>query len=211
MLGSPPGLPGRTERKPAAEGPTTVAIGDTNRALGNASVALGRRAVAGGGSFVFADGASNTSLTGGINQFFVRASGGVRFFSNGAASLGVELAPGGSQWLALSDLNVKHHFRDLDGEEVLVKFAAMPVREWSYKEQDAAIRHIGPTAQDFHAAFGLGEDPLRIGTLDADGVALAGVRALEARSRQQADELATLKLEIARLRELVAALPAVPR
>ena len=194
-----------------AEGPTTVAIGDTNRALGNASVALGRRAVAGGGSFVFADGASNTSLTGGINQFFVRASGGVRFFSNGAASLGVELAPGGSQWLALSDLNVKHHFRDLDGEEVLVKFAAMPVREWSYKEQDAAIRHIGPTAQDFHAAFGLGEDPLRIGTLDADGVALAGVRALEARSRQQADELATLKLEIARLRELVAALPAVPR
>jgi hypothetical protein len=64
---------------------------------------------------------------------------------------------------------------------VLTRIAAMPVTEWSYKAQDAAIRHIGPTAQDFHAAFGLGEDPLRIGTLDADGVALAGVKALEAR------------------------------
>ena len=45
---------------------------------------------------------------------------------------------------------------------------------------------MGPTAQDFHGAFGLGEDPLRISTIDADGVALAGVRALEARTRDSA-------------------------
>ena len=54
----------------------------------------------------------------------------------------------------------------------------MPIREWNYKAQDAAIRHVGPTAQDFHAAFGLGEDPLRISTIDADGIALAAVKAL---------------------------------
>jgi len=59
----------------------------------------------------------------------------------------------------------------------------MPVREWNYKAQDAAIRHVGPTAQDVHAAFGLGTDPRRIGTVDADGIALAGVKALEARTR----------------------------
>jgi len=59
----------------------------------------------------------------------------------------------------------------------------MPVREWSYKTQDAAIRHVGPTAQDFHAAFGLGEDERRINSIDADGIALAAVRALEARTR----------------------------
>ena len=73
--------------------------------------------------------------------------------------------------------------------------AAMSVREWSYKAQDASIRHMGPTAQDFHAAFGLGEDPLRIGTMDADGVALAGVKALESRTRVWADERAALVAE----------------
>jgi hypothetical protein len=60
----------------------------------------------------------------------------------------------------------------------------MPVTEWSYIAQGESIRHIGPTAQDFFVAFGLGEDPLRISTLDAEGVALAAIRALEARTRE---------------------------
>ena len=72
----------------------------------------------------------------------------------------------------------------LDAEDVLARIARMAVTEWSYKDQAPSIRHIGPTAQDFRAAFGLGEDPLRIGTLDADGVALTVVRALEARTRE---------------------------
>ena len=75
-------------------------------------------------------------------------------------------------------MNMKENFRDLDGDGVLAKISAMPIREWNYKSQDAAIRHVGPTAQDFHAAFGLGEDPLRISTIDADGIALAAVKAL---------------------------------
>ncbi len=111
------------------------------------------------------------------------------FYTNAAMTVGVQIAPSGTQWLVFSDVNSKHLFRDLDGEEVLGKLAGMPIREWSYKAQDAAIRHVGPTAQDFHAAFGLGEDPLRIGTLDADGVALAAIQALEARTRAQDDRL----------------------
>ena len=134
------------------------------------------------------------------NQFKVRAAGGVEFFSNPQANIGVRLVAGGVQWTSLSDVNAKHLFRDLDGEDVLTKYAAMPVREWSYKAQDATIRHIGPTAQDFHAAFGLGEDPLRIGTLDADGVALAGVKAVEARTRHLAERLAAFETENAGLR-----------
>ena len=66
----------------------------------------------------------------------------------------------------------------MNGADVLAKIAGMPIREWNYKAQDAAVRHVGPTAQDFHAAFGLGEDPLRISTIDADGIALAAVKAL---------------------------------
>jgi hypothetical protein len=52
---------------------------------------------------------------------------------------------------------------------------------------------MGPTAQDFNAAFGLGDFPLRINTIDADGVALAGVNALEARTRALQDEVETLR------------------
>ena len=75
----------------------------------------------------------------------------------------------------------------------------MPIREWNYKAQDAAVRHVGPTAQDFHAAFGLGEDPLRISTIDADGIALAAVQALEARMRALADDGRRLRESLATL------------
>jgi hypothetical protein len=189
-----------------AQGVAALAFGSAVRAIGASSVALGSRAVADFGSFVFADTASDGSFGAGSNQFFVRASSGVAFFTNPTSTTGVRLAAGGSQWLTLSDARTKQSFRELDGEDVLARIARLPVREWSYKEQDAAIRHIGPTAQDFHAAFGLGEDPLRIGTLDADGVALAAVQALESRTRQHAEVVATLKAEIAQLRKVVAAL-----
>jgi hypothetical protein len=52
---------------------------------------------------------------------------------------------------------------------------------------------MGPTAQDFRAAFGLGDFPLRINTIDADGVALAGVKALEARTRALQAEVDALR------------------
>jgi hypothetical protein len=193
----------------SAEGISSLAFGSGSRTVGTAAIALGTAAVAGRGSFVFADNVTNAGFFGsGTNQFFVRASGGVAFFSDAASTLGVRLLAGGSQWLSLSDVRAKHRFRELDGDDILARIAAMPVAEWSYRAQDAAIRHIGPTAQDFHAAFGLGEDPLHIGTLDADGVALAAVRALEARSRQHAAVVASLTAEVAELRELVAALTA---
>ncbi len=182
-------------------GVVALAFGANVRADGNGSVALGTNSVAASnGSFVFADRSIVTQVrTLAPNQFLVRATGGVEFYSNAAATLGVRLAPDGAQWLALSDVRTKHRFRALDGDEVLAKIAALPVTEWSYTAQDAAIRHIGPTAQDFHAAFGLGEDPLRIGTLDADGVALAGVKAVEARTRRLSERLAALETENAGL------------
>jgi hypothetical protein len=99
---------------------------------------------------------------------------------------------------------MKENFRDLEDGDVLTKIARMPIREWNYKAQDAAIRHVGPTAQDFRAAFGLGENPLRISTIDADGVALRAIQALEARTREQHDAVVrendVLRGELAQLR-----------
>jgi hypothetical protein len=196
-----------------AMGLFTNASGTYSTAIGNTNTASGENALAGGnalgtnafaaqnGSFVFADRSVFTEFAApGPNQFFVRAAGGVKFASNAAATLGVELAPNGSQFTSLSDVRTKHRFRELDNDDVLAKIARMPVTEWSYKAQDAVIRHIGPTARGFHAAFGLGEDPRRIGTLDADGVARAGVRALETRTRSLPERAATLETDNASLR-----------
>jgi hypothetical protein len=209
-----------------AMGVDSVAAGDYSLAFGFMSQALGQSSLAGGGgiargdgaialgfaettqgySFAWGDGSNEEPVIAGNNEWHVRATGGVRFYSDSAMTAGVRLAPGGGGWLGLSDGNSKHAFRDLDGEEVLARLATMPVREWSYKSQDAAIRHIGPTAQDFHAAFGLGEDPLRIGTLDADGVALAAVRALEQRTRALQQDNETLREALAEIRRTLAAL-----
>ena len=40
------------------------------------------------------------------------------------------------------------------------------------------VKHFGPTAEDFHAAFQLGQSSETIGTVDADGVALAAIQGL---------------------------------
>ena len=110
------------------------------------------------GTFLFADRSTQADFIGTApNEFGVRAAGGIYLYTNAALTGGLKLAGnGGSQWLGHSDVNLKHNFRDVDGEDVLARIAKMPVPEWSYKAQDAAIRHLGPTAQDFHAAFGLG-------------------------------------------------------
>lgn len=69
----------------------------------------------------------------------------------------------------------------------------MPVGKWSYKG-NPAVRHIGPTSQDFHAAFDVGDDDARsIATVDADGVALAAIQGFNAKVESQAREIAELK------------------
>jgi hypothetical protein len=67
----------------------------------------------------------------------------------------------------------------LDDAAVVAKVAALPVSEWSYSSE-RSVRHVGPMAQDFHAAFGLGEDDRHITSIDEDGVALAAIKALHA-------------------------------
>lgn len=58
----------------------------------------------------------------------------------------------------------------------------MPIHTWRYSTQAQNIRHMGPTAQDFHSAFGLnGDDNKSIATVDPDGVALAAIQGLNAR------------------------------
>ncbi len=158
--------------------------GSDNVAAGAYSVATGRRALATDatpGAFVFADSTDREFRALSPNEFAARAVGGVRFVTgvdaSGNATAGVQLAPGGGAWQALSDRAAKANFRLVDGEGILEQLARMPITTWNYKAQDASLRHIGPTAQDF-AHFGFGESDKYINEADANGVALAAIQGL---------------------------------
>ena len=94
------------------------------------------------------------------------------------------------------------------------KVAALPLETWNYKAQPAAIRHLGPMAQDFKAAFQIGETDTGIATVDADGVALAAIqglnRKLEEKLKAKDDQIESLEQRLAELERLVRALPKSP-
>jgi hypothetical protein len=83
----------------------------------------------------------------------------------------------------------------LDDDAVLDKVAVLPVSEWSYTAE-RGVRHVGPMAQDFYAAFGVGEDNRDITSIDEDGVALAAIKALHAENARLHDENQALRNEV---------------
>lgn len=189
-----------------AQGNSSVAMGTSVSALGDYSVALGSNATTGAntGSFVFGDASTTTPVTNtGANEFMVRAAGGTIIYSNAAMNAGVSLAPGAGAWATVSDRNKKENFRTENPETVLNRLVSIPVTSWNYRSQDASIRHMGPMAQDFHAAFDLGESDTTITTTDIDGVTILAVQALAQRTdelRARTEELESLRREVAELR-----------
>jgi hypothetical protein len=131
----------------------------------------------------------------------VRASGGVYLYTNSTASTGAYLAPNSGSWSSLSDRNAKENFQSVDPEYVLEQVVQMPVSTWNYIGEAEGIRHLGPMAQDFYAAFGLGDSERYINTLDADGVALAAIQGLYAKNQALETEVSTLKTENATLKK----------
>jgi trimeric autotransporter adhesin len=103
----------------------------------------------------------------------------------------------------LSDAARKIEFSSIDSRDVLARVVAMPIATWRYRDDAHAARHMGPTAQDFAAAFKLGSDDKHIAMVDADGVALAAIQGLnaklEAKIAEQAYEIAQLKRAVGML------------
>ncbi len=180
----------------------TVPGGFLNAGRGYGSFAAGTCARAQHpGSFVWGDAAATNTdsvWTTGPDQFVVRARGGTWFYSNGAMTTGAYLAPGSNSWAAACDSANKEDFRPVDRRELLERIAALPVRNYKMRDQDDGTRHIGPVAQDFHAAFGYGESETGINLADADGVLLAAVQALYEQNRIQQAEIEALRAQLAR-------------
>ncbi len=104
-----------------------------------------------------------------------------------------------------SDRSQKTGFAPVDAAAVLAKVAELPIQQWRFKTEDTSVKHVGPMAQDFRAAFGLGEIPTAIATVDADGVALAAIQALNQKLEESRAENAALKARLDKLEQMVSA------
>ncbi len=166
----------------------TVSGGRNNTASGDYSFVAGLSANDGGydNVFVWDDGTGYDATA--ADTFNVNASGGI--YLNG----GVQHS---------SDRNMKEAFSFVSAREVLEKVVHMPVSTWRFKSEDDSVRHIGPVAQDFMAAFGYGVNDTHITATDADGVALAAIQGLnaklEAKRAEDAEVITALRWHNAQL------------
>jgi hypothetical protein len=98
-----------------------------------------------------------------------------------------------------SDRNMKENIRPVEGATVLGKVADIPVSRWNFKDEPD-IEHVGPMAQDFRAAFGLGQNDSTIAAMDADGIAMVSIQALYQLVLEQQKEIERLREEMDELR-----------
>jgi hypothetical protein len=95
-----------------------------------------------------------------------------------------------------SDRNIKDNFHSIDQQAILEELQAVVVQSWNYKSDGPSVRHIGPMAQDFAAAFGFDHDEKHIYLVDVAGIAFASIQAL-------AQQIAALQAELDELKTLL--------
>jgi trimeric autotransporter adhesin len=209
----------------------TIPGGALNTAT-NYSLAAGYRAKATHeGAFVWASGNTNDFPSINTNSFHAYTPGGFEVDWGGQDTDGkglrwVALAaqtPGrvintysgaylstGGNWVDVSDRAAKKDFAPVRSLEILDRVVGLPLSTWSYRSDEEPARHLGPVAQDFHAAFGLGADDKHISALDSSGVALAAIQGLNQKLEQEAKErnleIQQLKRTVEELKKVVNAL-----
>ena len=98
-----------------------------------------------------------------------------------------------------SDRNKKANFAAVNAREVLGRVVSLPITTWNYLSEGPSVRHVGPMAQDFQAAFGVGDDDTHIHLVDANGVALAAIQGLYQLVQEQEVQLTVLEARLAAL------------
>jgi hypothetical protein len=193
--------------------------GYLNEARGESSFAAGTLARATNeGAFVWSgfyeDSETVTTVSTNDFSFTVRAPGGVRFITTTnttfeAPNNGVILQPGGNSWASLSDSNAKTAIKPVDTRSILRKVASLPVTAWQYKGQPHRD-YIGPMAQDFRAAFGLGYDDKTISTADSDGVIYAAIQGLVEELNLRDKTIEELKAKLDAVEQRLESFPPAP-
>jgi hypothetical protein len=166
---------------------------------------------------------ANSDATPGAAQWLIDGFNGGAFYPLGAATLGLSTSRisigyfskldvagdvSAKTFTTTSDRAAKEHFAPVDTQAVLTRVTELPISRWNFKADPAT--HLGPMAQDFHAAFGIGADDRHIATVDEEGVALAAIQGLnqklEEDVRVKDDEIAALQRDLAELKATVARL-----
>lgn len=190
-------------------GLAAVAIGYNVTADQDHTTAMGKFATNNGfqGTFIWSDGSAQASAdtfrNTANNEFAARASGGFRFRTNLTGTTGCNLPAGSGVFNCTSSRSTKENFILTNGEDILARLRKVPVSTWNYINEGQQVRHIGPMAEDFHQAFGLGTNNISIGVQDLAGVSLAAVKALELRTAQlqeKTGEVDKLRAELNELR-----------
>ena len=95
-----------------------------------------------------------------------------------------------------SDRHIKENFSSVDEQEILKKVASLPIEMWNYSDRERGVRHIGPMAQDFMASFNVGDSDRHINMVDANGVNLAAIKALNARLEEKDAQINQLQEQL---------------
>jgi trimeric autotransporter adhesin len=195
------------------KGLAAVAIGYNVTADQDHSFALGKFASNNGfqGTFIWSDGSASASVdtfrNTANNEFAARATGGFRFRTNLGGTTGCNLPAGSGVFNCTSSRATKENFLSVRGEEVLKSLRFMPITSWNYIAEGKQVRHLGPMAEDFFQAFGLGTNNSSIGVQDLAGVSLAAVKALDERTlalQQKTAEVEQLRTRVSVLEERLA-------
>jgi hypothetical protein len=136
----------------------------------------------------------------GVGVSGTSSTGSAAVFRGGSGGTGACSYNGGAGWNCTSDRGAKENFRAVEPTLVLEQLAAMPVSTWSMKGDEAQTPHLGPTAQDFYAAFNLGDSDITINSADAQGVALAAIQGLYQLVQEQEKRIAELEAQLAESR-----------
>ena len=99
----------------------------------------------------------------------------------------------GALGLCMSDRTIKGAIEPVDSRAVLDKVRDLPISTWQYLSDPADVRHMGPMAQHFRQAFGLGDSDRVYHAVDGHGVALASIQALARLAAEQQRRIAYLE------------------
>lgn len=101
--------------------------------------------------------------------------------ASGNATLTVDGSVSADNVTFTSSRLAKTGFAAVDSRSVLDKVVALPIAEWTFKDELNGKRHIGPMAEEFAEAFDLGGTGTNISLIDASGVTLAAIQGLDAK------------------------------
>jgi hypothetical protein len=132
--------------------------------------------------------AANDAASGGLNRFLIQdiTAGTTPFDVRGAAPTGSLVVPatGGITTSGAvtqgADPTAAGTATAVDGSAILTALRTLPLTQQAYTAS-SGVTHLWPTGHDFFTAFGLGADDGTIAPGDAAGVALAAIKALDAK------------------------------